>query len=177
MTYLLTGCFGSANDLLAWLVTGAVVILVMAMGLMSRRSEAQLVAARQEMQNSLAAQSQMVTAQMSQQINHLTQTVNQRLDQVRRDCRWGRLHCTTDSRRPARRLPAPASSTDAIQQMNQKIGEIQQWGQDLSKATHTLESILGGAKTRGTLGEAALDRLLADALPQNAYSTQLFARH
>jgi DNA recombination protein RmuC len=49
---------------------------------------------------------------------------------------------------------------------------MQLWGLDLSKATDTLQSILGGAKTRGILGEAALDRLLADALPQSAYSTQ-----
>ena len=56
--------------------------------------------------------------------------------------------------------------------MSQKIGEVQQTSQDLSKATQTLQSVLGGAKTRGTLGEVALERLLADALPQSAYSTQ-----
>jgi len=32
--------------------------------------------------------------------------------------------------------------------------------------------VLGGAKTRGSLGEIALEGLLADALPQAAYATQ-----
>ena len=35
-----------------------------------------------------------------------------------------------------------------------------------------MQSVLGGAKTRGTLGEVTLERLLGDALPQGAYSTQ-----
>ena len=56
--------------------------------------------------------------------------------------------------------------------MSQKIGQVQQTSQDLSKATQTLQSILGGAKTRGTLGEVTLERLLQDALPQAAYATQ-----
>jgi DNA recombination protein RmuC len=49
---------------------------------------------------------------------------------------------------------------------------VHQTSQDLSKAAQTLQAVLGGAKTRGTLGEVTLDRLLADALPQSAYSTQ-----
>jgi len=160
--------------LLAWLVVLAVSVLVVAaVWSASRRSEAQLAAARQEMQNSLATQSQAVTAQMTQQINHLAQAVTQQLGQVRQELQSGvasTSQLATDTQRNVSQQLK--SSTDAIQQMNQKIGEIQQWGQDLSKATRTLESILGGAKTRGSLGEAALDRLLADALPQNAYSTQ-----
>ena len=64
------------------------------------------------------------------------------------------------------------SSTEALVQMSQRIGEVHQTSQDLSKAATTLQSVLGGAKTRGTLGEVTLERLLADALPQSAYSTQ-----
>ena len=56
--------------------------------------------------------------------------------------------------------------------MSQKIGEVQQTSRDLSQAAQTLQSVLGGAKTRGTIGEITLERLLEDALPQSAYATQ-----
>ena len=49
---------------------------------------------------------------------------------------------------------------------------MQQTGRDMSQATQTLQTILGGAKTRGILGEVALEGLLKDALPQSAYDTQ-----
>ena len=135
----------------------------------SRRSEAQLSAVRQEMQSSLAAQGQSVTAQ----INHLVQTMTQQLGQVRQELQSGVAstgQLATDAQRDvAQRLQ---SSTDVLLQMSQKIGEVHQTSQDLSKATQTLQSVLGGAKTRGTLGEVTLEKLLVDALPQGAYSTQ-----
>jgi DNA recombination protein RmuC len=135
----------------------------------SRRSEAQLSAVRQEMQISLAAQGQTVTAQ----INNLVQAMTQQLGQVRQELQSGVAstgQLATDAQRDvAQRLQ---SSTDALLQMSQKIGEVHQTSQDLSKATQTLQSVLGGAKTRGTLGEVTLERLLVDALPQGAYSTQ-----
>jgi len=42
----------------------------------------------------------------------------------------------------------------------------------LSSAQQSLESVLGGAKTRGILGEVTLDRLLEDSLPSSQYATQ-----
>ena len=135
----------------------------------SRRSEAQLSAVRQEMQSSLAAQGQSVTAQ----INNLVQAMTQQLGQVRQELQSGVAstgQLATDAQRDvAQRLQ---SSTDVLLQMSQKIGEVHQTSQDLSKATQTLQSVLGGAKTRGTLGEVTLEKLLVDALPQGAYSTQ-----
>ena len=56
--------------------------------------------------------------------------------------------------------------------MSQKIGEMQQTSQDLSKATQTLQSVLGGAKTRGSLGEIALDRCWRTRSRRSAYTTQ-----
>jgi DNA recombination protein RmuC len=56
--------------------------------------------------------------------------------------------------------------------MSVQLGEVQQAGRDMSQATQTLQTILSGAKTRGTLGEVALERLLEDALPRSAYDTQ-----
>ncbi|HXJ17161.1 MAG TPA: hypothetical protein VNM68_08165, partial [Candidatus Polarisedimenticolia bacterium] len=60
----------------------AIVIVAAVVWAAGRRSDAQLSAVRQEMQNSLAAQGQAVTSQMSQQIANLMQSVTQQLGQV-----------------------------------------------------------------------------------------------
>jgi DNA recombination protein RmuC len=101
------------------------------------------------------------------------QSVTQQLGQVRQELQasvasTGQL--TSEAQRDvSERLK---SSTDALLQMTQRIGEMHQASQDLSKATQTLQSVLGGAKTRGILGEVALERLLEDALPRAAYAVQ-----
>ncbi|MGH9685340.1 MAG: DNA recombination protein RmuC [Candidatus Acidiferrales bacterium] len=156
---------------IVWLALGIIAIVVLGVIVWSgtRRSELQLSAVRQEMQGSIATQAQAVTSQ----INDLMRSVTQQLGQVRQDLQMGVAStgqlATEAQREVAQRLQ---SSTDALLQMTQKIGEVQQTSQELSKAASTLQSVLGGAKTRGMLGEVTLERLLADALPQNAYSTQ-----
>jgi DNA recombination protein RmuC len=153
--------------------SAAIVIVAAVVWAAGRRSEAQLSAVRQEMQNSLAAQGQAVTAQMSQQIGNLMQSVTQQLGQVRHELQSGVAStgqlASEAQKEVARRLQ---SSTEALVQMSHKIGEVQQTSRDLSQAAQTLQSVLGGAKTRGTLGEITLERLLEDALPQSAYETQ-----
>ena len=120
-------------------------------------------------QSQLPHKGQMVTSQ----VNNLVQAMTQQLGQVRQELQSGVAssgQLASDAQRDvAQRLQ---SSTEALLQMSHKIGEMHQTSQDLSKATQTLQSVLGGAKTRGTLGEVTLDRLLADALPQSAYATQ-----
>ncbi|HUJ32789.1 MAG TPA: DNA recombination protein RmuC [Candidatus Acidoferrum sp.] len=158
-----------------WVVVAgviAVAIIIITASLTSsssRKSEQQLAAMRQEMQTSLTTQSQGI----SSQLNHVVQNVTQQLGQVRQELQAGVAstgQLTSDAQREvARRLQA---STDLLVEMSQKIGEVRQTGQDLSKAAQSLQSVLGGAKTRGTLGEVTLERLLADALPQSAFETQ-----
>jgi len=156
---------------IVWLVAGAVGIAVVALMLRAsgRRSEQQLAAARVEMQSALSAQLQSVTGQL----NHVMQSVTQQLGQVRQELQTGVAStgqlATEAQKEVSRQLRA---SNEAVLQMNQKVGEMQQMGKDLSSATQTLQSVLGGAKTRGSLGEIALETLLADALPQAAYETQ-----
>jgi len=157
---------------LAWIAASIVVITVVLAALLwsaSRRSAAELGSVRQEMQATLAAQSQTMAAQ----INHLMQSVSQQLGQVRQELQTGVAStgnlATQAQRDVAERLE---SSTNVLLQMSQRIGEVYQTSQDLSKATQTLQAVLGGAKTRGTLGEITLDRILEDALPQSAYSMQ-----
>ncbi len=158
-------------NLVAWLAVGILMVAVVGWIAWSagRQSESQLSSLRQEVQASLAAQNQAITSQ----INGLMLSVSQQLGQVRQELQTGVANTSqlaSDAQREvAQKLQ---SSTEALLQMSQKIGQVQQTSQDLSKATQTLQSILGGAKTRGALGEVTLERLLQDALPQAAYATQ-----
>ncbi len=134
-----------------------------------RRSEQQLSAVRQEMQASLATQSQA----FSSQINHLMQSVMQQLGQVRQDLQSG----ITDSGKLAAEAQRNVSTqlqsaTEAVRQISQQLGAVQRAGDDLTKASQSLQQVLGGARSRGALGELGLERLLQDALPSKAYETQ-----
>jgi DNA recombination protein RmuC len=150
-----------------FLAVGVIVWLVVVSA--ARRSAAELSSVRQEMQASLSAQNQTITAQ----INHLMQSVSQQLGQVRQELQSGVAStgslATQAQRDVAQQLQ---SSTNMLIQMQQRIGEVYQTSQDLSKATQTLQTVLGGAKTRGSLGEVTLERILEDALPQSAYAIQ-----
>jgi DNA recombination protein RmuC len=154
-----------------WLLAGAIAVAAIALvvWLSARRAETQIAATRQDMQGALAAQNQWLTSE----VNHLAQAVTQQLGQVRQELQAGVAttgKLASDAQRDvAERLK---SSTDMLMQVNQKIGEMHQTSQDLSKATQTIQTVLGGAKTRGMLGEVTLERLLADALPQQAYLIQ-----
>jgi DNA recombination protein RmuC len=156
---------------IAWvaIAVAAIVVIGAIVRGAGRRSETQLAAVRQELQLSLASQGQAVNTQ----INHLAQTVTTQLGQVRQDLMSGVASSgklASDAQIAiAQQLQ---SSNETIRQMSQQLGEVQNAGRELSQATQTLQQVLGGAKTRGILGEVALERLLQDALPQSAYDTQ-----
>src|SRR5215470_19122813 len=57
-------------------------------------------------------------------------------------------------------------------QFQRQLGEFQEAGRGMSQATQTLQDILGGAKSRGSLGEITLERLLEDSLPSSQYAMQ-----
>src|SRR6266852_1658382 len=63
-------------------------------------------------------------------------------------------------------------SCDQISQIQRQLGEVQQAGKQMSQTAQTLEGILGGAKSRGSLGEVTLERLLEDSLPSAQYAMQ-----
>jgi DNA recombination protein RmuC len=156
---------------LVWLAIGVLAIVVIGaiVWTTGRRADAQLSAVRQEMQQLLASQGQSVNTQ----INHLTQTVTTQLGPVRQELLTGVSSSgklASDAQiAMARQLE---SSNETIRKMSQQLGEVQQAGREFSQATQTLQHVLSGAKTRGTLGEVALERLLQDALPQSAYDVQ-----
>ena len=154
-----------------WMVVGLAAIALTAIMVWSsaRRSDAQLSAVRQEMQNSLSNQGQSVNAQ----INHLMQSVTTQLGQVRQELQSGVASSgklASDAQiAMAQQLQ---SSSEAIRKISMQLAEVQLAGQEMSKSTQTLQNVLGGAKTRGILGEVVLERLLQDALPRSAYETQ-----
>jgi DNA recombination protein RmuC len=169
------GAFDSTGTRLmssiVWLILGLVAIGVVAAIVWSaaRRSDAQLSAVRQEMQNSLATQGQSVNAQ----INHLMQSVTTQLGQVRQELQTGVASSgklASDAQiAMAQQLQ---SSNETIRKISMQIAEVQQAGNAMSQSAQTLQNVLGGAKTRGVLGEVVLERLLQDALPRSAYETQ-----
>ena len=154
-----------------WLLAGVVVIAIVAaiVWAAGRRADAQLSAARQEMQQTIASQAQAVTSQ----INHLMTSVTQQLGQVRQELQSGVASTgklASDAQIAMTRQLQESSET--IRKISLQLGEVRQAGRDLSATSQTLQAVLGGAKTRGALGEMALDRLLEDALPRSAYETQ-----
>ncbi len=64
------------------------------------------------------------------------------------------------------------NTRDQISQIQLQLGEVQQAGRQMSQTAQTLEGILGGAKSRGSLGEVTLERLLEDSLPRAQYEMQ-----
>jgi DNA recombination protein RmuC len=130
-----------------------------------RRAEA----LRQEMQVLLSSQSQAVTAQFAQLAQAFTAQLSQITQQVQTGVASVGTLATGAQKAVSDQLQA---SNETLGNIRQQLGEMQQKSHDLSEAARQIESVLGGAKTRGTLGEVALDRMLADALPPAAYETQ-----
>jgi DNA recombination protein RmuC len=64
------------------------------------------------------------------------------------------------------------NTREQISQIQKQLGEVQQAGQQMFQTAQTLENILGGTKSRGSLGEVTLERLLEDSLPPSQYAAQ-----
>lgn len=64
------------------------------------------------------------------------------------------------------------NTRDQIGQIQKQLGAVQLAGQQMSETAHTLEGILGGAKSRGSFGEVTLERLLEDSLPASQFASQ-----
>lgn len=64
------------------------------------------------------------------------------------------------------------NAREQINEIQRQLGGVQQASAQLSQAAQTIEGILGGAKSRGSLGEITLERLLEDSLPPGLYTTQ-----
>jgi DNA recombination protein RmuC len=149
-----------------------VVIWQVVQGGQSRRKEEESRGRVEQLQRDLQTLSGQ-TQNFSQQIGQMGQSVAQRLESVTQALQKG----VTDSAQITAQAQAAMSgelknSREMIGQIQKQLGEVQQAGREMSQATQTLQHILGGAKSRGSLGEVTLERLLEDSLPSAQYAMQ-----
>ena len=130
--------------------------------------ESQMNELRRDLQTMATAQ-----AQSAGQIAAIGQSVTQRLDSVSKTLQDG----VTQSAQIA--ASSQSSMVEQLKNSQQALGEIQKQlgavqlaGSQMSQTAQTLQNILGGAKTRGSLGEVTLERLLEDCLPKDRYARQ-----
>jgi DNA recombination protein RmuC len=162
------------------LLIGLIVALMIALAisviaLVSRRgpAESEFSALRQEMQAALSSQAQALSGQLNQAMSSVTQQVTQQLGQVSESLRKGLADSGMLASQAQQAVASELKNSQELWgEVQKRLGEFHELSRGLSQATQTLQTVLGGAKTRGALGEVALESLLADALPRNAYETQ-----
>lgn len=130
--------------------------------------EGQLNELRRDLQTIGTAQ-----AQSTGQMATIGQSVSQRLESVTKALQDG---VSTSAQIATQGQTAIANelknTREQIGHIQKQLGEFQELGRGISSATKSLEGILGGAKTRGLLGEVTLERLLEDSLPPSQYAMQ-----
>src|SRR2546421_9615204 len=156
-----------------------VVVLVLWLALQSLQSrqkgpalESQINELRRDLQTIATSQ-----AQSTGKLETIAKSVAQRLDSVTpalQDAIKNSAQITGQMTSDAQTKMADElkNTRDQISQIQRQLGEVQEAGKQMSQTAQTLEGILGGAKSRGSLGEVTLERLLEDSLPSAQYVTQ-----
>lgn len=134
--------------------------------------ESQMNELRRDLQTIATSQ-----AQSTGQLETIAKNVAQRLDSVApalQDAIKNSAQITGQMTSDAQTKMADElkNTRDQISQIQRQLGEVQQAGKQMSQTAQTLEGILGGAKSRGSLGEVTLERLLEDSLPYAQYAMQ-----
>lgn len=130
--------------------------------------ESQLSELRRELQTIATSQ-----AQSAGKVDAIGQSVTQRLDSVSKALQDGVKDSANISAQSQTAVRDEIKNTrEMMERIQKQLGEVQLAGQQMSQTAQTLETILGGAKSRGTLGEVTLERLLEDALPKESYKCQ-----
>jgi DNA recombination protein RmuC len=112
-------------------------------------------------------------AQSTGQIQTIGETVAQRLEGVTKALQDGVTNSAQIASQGQTAIATELKNArEQIGLIQKQIGEVQEQGRGLSQATQSLEAILGGAKTRGLLGEVTLQRLLEDSLPSSQFAMQ-----
>ncbi|MGB2672667.1 MAG: DNA recombination protein RmuC, partial [Candidatus Acidiferrum sp.] len=152
-------------------VAGLVLWLVLQTSQEQKRSallEGQLNELRRDLQTIGTAQ-----AQSTGQMATLGQSVSQRLEGVTKALQDGVSSSAQIATQGQTAIANELKNTrEQIGHIQKQLGEFQELGRGISSATKSLEGVLGGAKTRGLLGEVTLERLLEDSLPSSQYATQ-----
>lgn len=134
--------------------------------------ESQMSELRRDLQTIASAQ-----ARSTGQLETIAKNVAQRLDSVApalQDAIKNSAQITGQMTSDAQTKMADElkNTRDQIGQIQKQLGAVQLAGQQMSETAHTLEGILGGAKSRGSFGEVTLERLLEDSLPASQYASQ-----
>jgi DNA recombination protein RmuC len=130
--------------------------------------ESQMSELRRDLQTIATAQ-----AQSSGQIATIGQSVAQRLESVTRALQDGVSNSAQIATQGQTAIATELRNTrEQMGQIQKQLGEFQELGRNVSSATKSLEGILGGAKSRGILGEVTLERLLEDCLPPSQFASQ-----
>jgi len=156
----------------AVLVVAALLVWVALASLTAQKKnetlETQMSELRRDLQTVTTAQ-----GQTSGQISTLTSSVTTRLDAVSRSLTDSVAKSADISAQGQTAMREELKSTQSLmERIHRQLGEFQELSRGLGAAQQSLESVLGGAKTRGILGEVTLDRLLEDSLPRSQYGTQ-----
>src|ERR1700733_9446907 len=113
---------------------------------------------RRDLQTIASAQ-----AQTGGSIQAISQSVTQRLDGVSTALRDGVTHSAQIASAGQTAIANELKNTrEQIGLIQKQLGGGNGEGRGLSEATKSLEMVLGGAKTRGLLGEGTLQRMLED---------------
>src|SRR5438552_3578736 len=163
----------------AFLIGGVILVLVIWLALQNLQSrqksgaiESQMNELRRDLQTIATSQ-----ALSTGQLETIAKGVAQRLDSVApalQDAIKNSAQITGQMTSDAQTKMADElkNTRDQIVQIQRQLGEVQQAGKQMSQTAQTLEGILGGAKSRGSLGEVTLERLLEDSLPSSQYAMQ-----
>ncbi|MGB8476303.1 MAG: DNA recombination protein RmuC [Candidatus Acidiferrum sp.] len=112
-------------------------------------------------------------AQSTGQMAAIGQSVSQRLESVTKALQDGVSNSAQIATQGQTAIANELKNTrEQIGHIQKQLGEFQELGRGISSATKSLEGILGGAKSRGLLGEVTLERLLEDSLPSSQYAMQ-----
>ena len=138
----------------------------------SETIESQMNELRRDLQSVATAQ-----AKSTGQLETIAKGVAQRLDSVTpalQDAIRNSAQITGQMTSDAQTKMADElkNTRDQISQIQKQLGAVQLAGQQMAQTAQTLESILGGAKSRGSFGEVTLERLLEDSLPSTQYEMQ-----
>jgi DNA recombination protein RmuC len=130
--------------------------------------ENQIGELRRELQMVVTSQ-----AQTTGQLQAIGQSVTHRLESVTQALQTGTTNSAQIASQGQFAIANELKSTrDQLGLIQHQLGEVKEQSSKLSQATQSLESIMGGAKTRGLLGEVTLQRLLEDSLPSSQYALQ-----
>jgi DNA recombination protein RmuC len=166
------------NAALIGVVILAVVLVLwlLLQGSQVRRKSAALESQMNELRRDLQTMA-MAQAQSTGQVKAIGDTVSQRLESVTSALQEGIKNSaqitgqiTSDAQ--TKMADELKNTREQINQIQKQLGEVQLAGQLMSDTAHTLEGILGGAKSRGSFGEVTLARLLEDSLPAAQYVMQ-----